>query len=242
MSTGLIIFARMGSNRLPGKALRKIGDKPLLELILRRAERVAANPAIVIATTELSKDDAIENFAKTHTIPVYRGASEDVAGRALACAEHHGFSRFIRLCGDSPFFQPDIANQLLEQHSEKQLDIATNVFPRTFPTGTSVEIISTKALRRALSADIDSNDREHMTQYFYRHPKNFSIENLKAPNTAYAKVSLAVDTQEDLERSRWMVKQLRTTIDTANLDMLVELSEVWTASKQECKTPNIMGT
>ncbi len=232
VNTGLIIFARMGSNRLPGKALQKIGSTPLLGWVVQRAQRVLAKPVIVIATTTLTEDDAIADFAIDSAIPLFRGASEDVATRALACAEHYGFDRFVRVCGDSPFFQPEIVRQLLDQHAEKKLDIATNVFPRTFPAGTSVEIITTAALRRVLSGDIDANDREHMTQYFYRHPDDFTIGNLVSPNDGYANVSLAVDTEEDLERSRWIVKQLRETVETASLEVLVKLSQMWIASKQ----------
>jgi len=223
-----MIFARMGSSRLPGKALRPIGDAPLLGWVLARARRVAATRAIVIATTRRADDDAIADFAAAHAAAVFRGAAEDVAGRALACAEHHGFDRFARVCGDSPFFDPEIVDRLIARHVAKGLDIATNVFPRTFPSGASVEVVATAALRRALAAMTDATEREHMTQYFYRHPEDFSISNLAATDERYADVALAVDTPDDLARSRWMVAQLGDRASTASLDDLAALAPAWT--------------
>jgi spore coat polysaccharide biosynthesis protein SpsF len=160
-------------------------------------------------------------------VAVFRGSPENVAGRALACAEHHGFERFARLCGDSPFFDPEIVDRLVARHVSEGLDIATNVFPRTFPTGASVEVVATAALRRALAAMTDAAEREHMTQYFYRHPEEFSISNLAAADGRYAAIALAVDTPDDLARSRWMVAQLGERASTAGLDDLASLAPAW---------------
>lgn len=229
MTTGVIIFSRMGSTRLPGKALCQIGDTTLLGWMLSRARQVIEAERIVIATTELAEDDAIVDFAETNEVNVFRGSSEDVAARALACAERYQLKRFARLCGDSPFFDPTIVDQLITRHIVEDLDIATNVFPRSFPAGTSVEIVAITALRRALTAMSDAADHEHMTQYFYRNPEIFTIQNLLAPDSRYTNIKLAVDTKEDLTRSRWIADRLRGNVLNASLDDIIALSTKWNA-------------
>lgn len=237
MTTGLIIFARMGSKRLPGKALRAVGGRPLLAWVIERARRVGEAGPIIVATSEHAADDAIADRAVRQGAVVFRGALDDVADRALACADRYGLTRFARICGDSPFFEPAMVEQLIAQHSSLELDLATNVFPRTFPPGASVEIIATEALRRAVTASKDPWEREHITQHLYRHPERFSIRNFAAPDDRYAGVALAVDTEQDLERSRWIVARLGDATATAGLDELAALARAWAERGDHQRAP-----
>jgi spore coat polysaccharide biosynthesis protein SpsF len=226
VSTGLIVFARFDSRRLPGKALRSLSGRPLLGRVLDRARRVAGIDGIVVATSERPVDDVIAELAEREAVSRFRGAADDVAGRALACAEANGFARFVRISGDSPFFDPEIVARLIERHLTLDLDLATNVWPRSFPAGASAEVISTQAMRRAC-ADMDDDDREHVTRYFYRHPDAFRIFNLSAPDERYAGVRLAVDDGDDLERATWIVERLEDPAEAAQLDDIVALARAW---------------
>lgn len=229
MSIGLIIFARLDSRRLPGKALREIAGRALLGHVLDRARRVPGGYPIVVATSTRALDDPIEGFAREEGAEVFRGATEDVAGRALACAEDHGFERFARITGDSPFFDPDLANRLVALSVDKNLDLATNVFPRSFPVGASVEVIATAALRRMVAATSLPDEREHLTRHFYRHPGRFRIENVSAGDSRNQGVRLAVDTEEDLARSEWMMGQAEMPASALPFEDLVALARAWQA-------------
>ena len=84
------IEARMRSSRLPGKVLRRVVGKPMLELLIERLLRARRIDEIVVATTDNPADDAIEELAQRLGVGCFRGSEEDVPGprapgRAVGC-------------------------------------------------------------------------------------------------------------------------------------------------------------
>lgn len=228
-ANGLILFARMASTRLPGKALLDVAGRPLLGRVLDRARRVRG-ATLVVATTALAADDALTRFAESEGVSVFRGAAEDVAGRALACARAHGFVRFGRATGDSPFMDPGLFARLIERHEAEGLDLATNVFPRSFPPGLSAEVMATDALVRVVTATSDPRHREHVTTYIYANAQAFRIANIAAPDDRYAELNLAVDTADDLARATSIAHRLGARAATAPLDEVALLARAYDAS------------
>lgn len=224
-----MILARMSSSRLPGKSLMKIAGRPLLGHVLARARRVRSEGIVVVATSDDPLDDAIVTLGSAEGVPVFRGALEDVGGRALACAQSFGLRRFARICGDRPFFEPEIVDRLLALQAEKSLDLATNAAERTFPAGLTTEIVTTAALEKALANTNDPTDREHFTRYFYRRPADFRIENIRCENPDDRDVSLVVDTAEDLFRARFIASHYPDDVSTAPLPAIIELARAWYA-------------
>lgn len=230
--TGLLIFARMESRRLPGKVMCDIAGRPLLGRVIDRSRRVRCGSPIVVATSGRAADDAIAEFAASEGVEIFRGPADDTLARALMCARAHRLDAVARITADSPFVQPDLVDALIGRRSEEKLDLATNVFPRSFPAGISVEVVSADALARADRATRDPGDREHCTGYFYRHPEKFRVSNLSAPDRRHAAVSLAVDTPEDLARTDWIVRRLGDREPNASLDELVALASAWSATSE----------
>jgi spore coat polysaccharide biosynthesis protein SpsF len=74
MTTGLIIFARMGSSRLPGKMLLPIAGRPLLGRVIDRVKCAGGDCPIVVATSTEAADDAIERYARKEGVEVFRGS------------------------------------------------------------------------------------------------------------------------------------------------------------------------
>jgi spore coat polysaccharide biosynthesis protein SpsF len=229
LKVGLVIFSRYDSRRLPGKVLIPIAKVPLLGHVIERARRVPGGHPLIVATSERPIDDPIAAYGQDRGVTVFRGDTENTLGRALNCARVHNLDAVARICGDSPFLQPDLFATLIGWLDEKRLDIATNTFPRSFPPGISTEVVTTEALARAAQATTDANEREHCTLYFYRHPDDFSIANLAAPDGRYDGIHLAVDTPEDLERSEWIARRLGSQRATAPLDKICDLEAAWSA-------------
>ena len=100
---GLIIFSRLNSSRLPGKALLEISGRPLLGHVIDRAKKISKQYPLVIATSNTSSDDAIEKFAVSEKIKIFRGSLNNVLLRAIKCCEKFNFNGFARICGDRPF-------------------------------------------------------------------------------------------------------------------------------------------
>ncbi len=223
----LVVFARHDSRRLPGKVLMDIGGRAMLGRVIDRLRLVRGGGPIVVATSARALDDPVAAYAESEDVGAFRGAAENVAARALACAEANGFTCFVRISGDSPFIDPEIVARLIERHLTLDLDLATNVWPRSFPAGASAEVISTQAMRRACAEMDDDEESEHVTRYFYRHPDAFRIFNLSAPDDRYAGVRLAVDDGDDLERATWIAERLEDPAEAAQLDDIVALARAW---------------
>lgn len=224
---GVVVFGRMDSRRLPGKMLRRIAGRTLLNHVIDRARGIPGNLPLAVATSERPVDDAIVRACEREGVAVFRGPAEDVAARAVACAEVHGFGAFVRLCGDSPFYDGVLAGETAAMHARTNADVSTNVFPRSFPPGVSVEVVKTDALRRVLALTAEPADREHVTRYFYRHPGDFHIESIAAPDGRYDGVELTVDTPRDLECADWIMSRLVERRVEPTLDRVASLARQW---------------
>jgi spore coat polysaccharide biosynthesis protein SpsF len=227
MTTGLIVFSRFDSRRLPGKVLRPIGGRPMLGRVLDRVRQVQRADQVVVATSDRDVDDPIDAFASAEGIAVFRGAADDVLGRCLDCAEAFSFERIVRISGDSPFMDPGVIDHLLAVAQDRSgTEVITNLFPRSFPAGISVEVLTRNVLERLASLATDDPDREHVTTYVYRHPDKFLIRNLTS-DPAYPSVKLVVDDQDDLQRAEWIVGRIQGPPEAASLETIVALARAW---------------
>ncbi len=226
MPTGVVVLARMDSRRLPGKVLRPLGGAPLIAHVIARAARIGESAAVVVATSDRAVDDAVAEAVEGRAA-LYRGAGADVARRCLDCAAAYGFARIVRISADSPFLDPALATRLVRLHRARGLDVATNVAPRTYPYGLSVEVLSTPALRRIVAEAESPADCEHVTPYVYRRPERFRLANAAAPEPGLAGVRLVVDTAADLARAAWIAARLGAAASTAPTAELVRLARAW---------------
>lgn len=222
-----IIFARMSSSRLPGKSLLDLSGKPLLSYVVERARRIKNIGPIILATSDLSSDDALEDFAKLKNIEVFRGDLNNVAKRALDCALAYGLDGFVRICGDRPFFDSSLIDVLLQKFIDDDLDLATNVKEKTFPAGMTVEIISTDSLKYVCSVITDKADKEHLTPYYYNNIEKFKIHNMIWENPEDAKYSFVVDTKSDFDKAVWMASELKNEVHAAPITQLIKLAKRW---------------
>jgi spore coat polysaccharide biosynthesis protein SpsF len=136
-------------------------------------------------------------------------------------------SAFVRISADSPFIDPATVDMVAGRYAAGDVDLSTNVHPRSFPIGESAEAISTEALGLVLASSRDPADREHVTRYIYLHPDRFRIGNVSAAAGRYAGVSLSVDTAAEFAKASWIAGRLGDGLETASLDQLVELERDW---------------
>ncbi len=153
---------------------------------------------------------------------MFRGHHSDVAQRALDCCAALGLDSFVRISGDSPFMPPELIDRALQTMRETDADLATNVFPRSYPAGASVEAIRVEALRRA-HGDMSASEREHVTEAFYKAPAAWRIVNFAAPAPVHGDVRLTVDTPAELEIARALTARLMPDPERAALDDIVAL-------------------
>jgi len=201
MRIGTIIQARMSSARLPGKVLLELAGKPMLQRVIERVQAAPGSDVVAVATSTDASDDAISAFCKGFGVRCVRGPLDHVAERMALAAEQLALDAFVRVCADSPLIDTDLVHESagLMRAGGAALDLVTNVLPRTFPPGQSVEVIRTRVLRDAVARMEDADEREHVTLHFYRRPARFCVQRMVSPmeNTD---VSMAVDEPADLLR------------------------------------------
>lgn len=225
---GLIIFSRMDSKRLPGKALVDISGRPLLGRVIDRARRVEGVDDIVVATTTRKLDDPIASFAKNENINVYRGVLDRVADRALGACLKFKFNKFVRVCGDRPFFCHQVVSKLIEMHT-LGVDLTTTSLPKAYPPGLTGEVVSVDALNKVIKNTSDPEDQEHLTRYFYHYPEKFVIKYLNPiERLDLSGLRLVVDDDVDLNRARWIASQLdNIQTNFYDLSRVVDFARQW---------------
>lgn len=197
---GVLVFARMNSTRLPGKAMKTIEGYPLIERVIRRAKISGYN--VMLATSKDTKDDVLGAVAQKIDIPCFRGSEENVLQRAVLAAEKAGFQAFARLCGDRPLFSVEEMKFALAEWQKadenKKPDLITNNYPTKCVRGLTTEVVNTQTLRKQLDNQPDAELQEHLTTGFYRHPDNYRIISLTPRYQKWRNHSgFAVDTIED---------------------------------------------
>jgi spore coat polysaccharide biosynthesis protein SpsF len=187
----------MGSQRLPGKVLQPVLGKSLLQYLLERLGKAEGLDGIVVATSEAEADSQIETFCMKAGVPVFRGSILDVAGRMTGALEAHPFDAFVRVNGDSPFLDQRLIDHGIRLFHQGMYDLVTNVHPRTYPKGESVEILRSSTFCAAYCEMTEKEDLEHVTSYFYRNETRFHICNFESKER-WGEIQLSVDTPEDM--------------------------------------------
>jgi spore coat polysaccharide biosynthesis protein SpsF len=206
---GIVLQARLGSTRLPAKALAPIGGISLLERCLRRL-LLARTGQVVLATTVLPEDDVLAAMASRMGIGVYRGSADDVLGRYLAAATAFGFDVVIRATGDNPAVDISAPRRVL-----RGLGAADYVCEDGLPYGGAVEAVRTSALSRAATQATAGPDREHVTTFVREHPQVFEVVRLAAPRPLHRPdVRITVDTDVDLAHLRRVFSHITTAEPT----------------------------
>ena len=119
---GIIIMVRMQSSRLPGKALKKIGDYFSIELCLLNCKKVKKIDNLILATTFLKKDKIlIKKFQKK--VITFAGDSKNVLKRILDVSKKFNLNDVVRITGDCPFISPNIIKILINNHKKIKADM-----------------------------------------------------------------------------------------------------------------------
>lgn len=204
-----IIQARMGSTRLPGKILKKVNDKTLLEYQLERVQASSLLDEIILATTRNKIDDFVAQFVYQLGFNVYRGSENDVLSRYYEAAVEFKADVIVRLTSDCPLIDPEVIDEVIRLYlsRDNDIDYASNGLERTFPRGLDVEVFSFEALQASHENALLERDREHVTSYIYTNQDQFRLVNYKSERNL-SNHRWTVDTQEDFELISKILKKI----------------------------------
>ena len=200
MKIGVIIQARMGSTRLPGKVMKKIQGRSVLEHVIERVKQSRLIDEIIIATTTHDQDSVIEFEALRCGVKSFRGSEDDVLSRYYYAAKNNEIDVVVRITSDCPLIDPIVLDNVIEFYGSNDYEIVTNagndLDNRTYPRGLDVEIFSFVLLEKAFNNAKEKHQREHVTPYIYETSKNVAI--YKNENN-YSDYRWTLDTEEDFE-------------------------------------------
>jgi len=205
MTVGVVIQARMGSKRLPGKVLMPIAGKVMLDHVLGRLSLLKYPAKAVVATSEKVVDDVIDTHCRLAGMEVFRGNEDDVLDRYYQCSLKYSFEHIVRLTGDNPFTDMEELRRLIELHLAQGNDY-THSFG-IMPLGVGAEIFTFAALERSVHQGHAPNHREHVNEYIEENPDLFRIGVLDVPDgKRFPEVRLTVDTEEDYYRACYVAE------------------------------------
>jgi spore coat polysaccharide biosynthesis protein SpsF len=202
-----VVQARTGSTRLPGKVLQPIAGRPMLGFMLDRLAGLAVDD-LVVATSDLYRDDPIAEIAREVGVAVVRGSESDVLARFGTALDRFPADHVVRLTADCPLSDPRLIEAVIATHLRRGADYTSNVLPRTFPKGLDVEVVSAAALRAAIDEARATDEREHVTPFVYRRPERFRLTNHNASVPPLGAEWWTVDTAADLEFVRCAVERV----------------------------------
>jgi len=201
---GIIIQARMGSTRLPGKVLKNIGNRPLLGHVLCRLGYLHHQATVVVATSGLDQDDIIEQFCSGHGVLCFRGSENNVLERYYQCAVEYGFDHIVRLTADNPFYDIKELDNLIQMHLDTEADFSHSF--SSLPVGVGAEVFTFKALEESYKEGHEAHHIEHVDEYMLEHSKFFDTHIYQAPaSKCYPDMRLTVDTLDDYKRASAIV-------------------------------------
>lgn len=192
----VVIQARMGSSRLPGKILMPMGNTDNLTYVVERCKKIKGINEVIVATSSLSQDDIVERWCESNQVKFYRGSEEDVLTRFIEAAKPYNPDYVIRVTADCPFVDYKMASDMVALIKEKKVDIID--LEGQLPRGLAVEIISYKALQYINYNGLEKRHREHVTYYAYEFKTEFTRTSYTVNSTnKAAALRITLDTEED---------------------------------------------
>lgn len=209
IKTVIIVQARMTSTRLPGKILREVLGKPLLEYQIERLRQVRLADELVIATTANDTDQPIMDLCERLGVAYYRGSQEDVLSRYYEAATQFDADVVVRVTSDCPLIDPGVIDELIGLYIDNRdkYDYVSNTLERTYPRGLDTEVFSMVALEKAHKEAREQPEREHVTLYIYRCPEQFRLGNF-GNAIDYSHHRWTVDTPEDFRFIKLIIQEL----------------------------------
>ena len=215
-----IIQARYSSKRLPGKVLKKINGLTILERVFNQVKKSKKIKRIIVATSNHKTDKKIIKFCKIKNINCFAGPLNDVLKRFYLIVKNQNYKSFVRISADSPFVDPKLIDKAVSIYSKKNYDIVTNIFPRTFPKGFSVEVISSKVILNSINKKRKKKHKEHLTSYFYQNYKKYKIKNFFS-KVNQNNLNFSIDSKSDLFKAKKIIKNIKK--NNITLDYILKI-------------------
>jgi glutamate-1-semialdehyde 2,1-aminomutase/spore coat polysaccharide biosynthesis protein SpsF len=231
MTVVALIQARISSTRLPGKVLKNLSGKPVLQWVVDAARAIPGVDEVVVATSDDKADDAIEVYCKKNKISIFRGSQSDVLSRMAGAARKFKATHLLRLTADCPLLDPHVCGTILAMLKREGCDYASNIGVNSWPDGLDCEAMTASALFNADKNAKKPSEREHVTPYIRKRGSEFKSKNFFSPMVGLENERWTLDDKADYEFllavTRHFLNLSRPPFYTEVLDVLAEHPEIY---------------
>lgn len=241
MNLGIIIQARLGSTRLPGKILLPFyGEQTIIDILTDKLHQATTSKVVVATTTNPGNDLLVEHLQDKGEL-VFRGSENDVLDRFINAAEKHQLDGIIRICSDNPFIDPEGIKALIKKAQDSDADyigFRINGLPSIKTHfGFWGEFVTLEALKKVAATTNDCQAHEHVTIHIYTHPEDHRCEWIDCPNFIQGRndIRLTVDTQEDFNNAQRVYADLMKIHPGFGLEDIVSYLDEHEALKTSMK-------
>jgi glutamate-1-semialdehyde aminotransferase/spore coat polysaccharide biosynthesis protein SpsF (cytidylyltransferase family) len=205
-----IVQARYDSTRLPGKVLKKLNNKSILEIIIKRLSKCKNISKIIVACSNNKNDVKIINLCKKLKIDFFIGSEHNVLERFYKATVKFKGLNILRITADCPFVDYVIVDKIINNFFLNNYDYASNIDPPTFPDGLDAEIFTFNVLKETYKKAKTSIYREHIRPFILNSNKfkKFNLTN----DQDYSFLRLTVDEPEDLKVIRNIINNFKNNI------------------------------
>lgn len=203
----LVIQARMGSTRLPGKVMQPIGGRSMLARVCRRASRASLVHKTIVATSTNGQDEPVVKECRRLGVECFRGNEEDVLDRFYQAARQHAADMVVRVTADCPLIDPELIDDVITAACFHEPDYASNIIERTYPRGLDTEVATAAALERAWREAPEPYHRVHVMPYFYQNPERFRLVSVTG-QADFSRYRWTVDSPDDLALARAIYRRM----------------------------------
>jgi spore coat polysaccharide biosynthesis protein SpsF len=212
IKTILITQARIGSTRLPGKVLKEVAGKSLLQIHLDRLQKCFRISEIIVATTTKMEDSIIYDKAIEWGLSASRGSESDVLDRFYQAVKDKKADWIVRVTSDCPLIDAELVDKVIAFAQENEVDYCSNGFIENYPDGQDVEVFKFSALETAWKNAKLLSEREHVTPYIrnnsdYKGGTVFTALNYPC-EFDFSKIRMTVDESRDFELIALLINKL----------------------------------
>jgi len=225
----IIIQARLGSTRFPGKVLAKLANgESVLGYLVKRLSTCRLANKVIVATTTSPKDDKLEEWLKQREIYYFRGSEENCLGRFYQTCRQFKVNIIVRITSDCPLVIPEVVDEMIRYYLDNQdhLDYLSNRQKTNFPEGVDVEIFSFKILADANRNTTNQEEREHINYYFLKRSSDYRINYFNHDSEGnYSNYKLSVDKPDELNQIRKLFEEKELPFNFSMKQLFIALDK-----------------
>ena len=214
LKTILVTQARTGSTRLPGKVLKEVNGKSLLQIHLDRLKECSKVSEIIVATTDNDADEIIYNYALKWGFEASRGSEDNVLDRFYQAVKDKKADWIVRVTSDCPLLDPQLVDEIITYAQNHNYDYVSNGLIEHFPDGQDVEVFKFSALKTAWENAKLRSELEHVTPFIINNSdikgdQLFSAKNYSCVQD-YSNIRMTVDEPIDFDVVEYLIQKLGT--------------------------------